>query len=69
MYENGQGTSKNRVEAYKWYLIAAASGIGKAFDNRDRLAGQMSKAQRREGQQRARDWLAGTSSLNENRGS
>ena len=69
MHENGQGTRKSRVEAYKWYLIAASTGLGKAYNSRDRLAGRMSKAQRREGQRLASDWLATHPSASENRGS
>jgi len=58
MYENGHGTGKDRIEAYKWYVVAAAGGLGKAFANRDRMAQYMTKAQKREGQRLARNWLA-----------
>ena len=34
-YERGEGVPKHEVEAYKWYLLAAAQGDEKAKDNAD----------------------------------
>ena len=42
LYETGVGVSQNTAEAYKWYLIAAASGDADARASALRLKGQLS---------------------------
>lgn len=48
IYEQGaDGVAANRVEAYKWYLIAGRAGDGQAQAAADRLAGELAAAERR----------------------
>jgi localization factor PodJL len=37
LVENGLGIAADRVEAYKWYALAAKSGDGEAIERRDAL--------------------------------
>jgi hypothetical protein len=56
-YQRGDGTTKNEVEACKWYLLAAAQGDTKAKRNVSMLELRLSKEQMAEGKRRAQDWL------------
>jgi TPR repeat protein len=70
--ESGTGTPKDYVQAFKWYLLSAATSHGKAgikdfhasaLKSRDSLAEKMSLAQRAESRQLARAWMDQTTSL------
>ena len=52
----GQGVPMDLVEAYMWYSLAAGNGNAHAPGYRDDLARQMTPAQIREAQKRAREW-------------
>ena len=60
MYENGQGTPQDYVEAHKWYNLAASrstdeEGRNTATENRDIIAAKMTPAQVAEAQKLARE--------------
>jgi localization factor PodJL len=42
LVENGLGIEADRVEAYKWYALAAKSGDGEAIERRDALISTLS---------------------------
>ena len=56
MYDNGQGVPKDKAEAYKWWLLAGAQGDEQAKKNISIIEGNITPAQRTEGQRRAREW-------------
>ena len=56
-YELGDGVAKYEVEAYKWYLLAAAQGDTRGQRNATTLELMMSQEQVAEGKKRANDWL------------
>jgi TPR repeat protein len=56
MYETGLGVPKDKTEAYKWYLLAGAQGNEQAKKNISIIEGNITPAQRTEGQRRAREW-------------
>ena len=56
MYDNGQGVPKDEAEAYKWWLLAGAQGDEDAKKNISFIEGNITPAQRTEGQRRAREW-------------
>jgi TPR repeat protein len=56
-YERGDGVAKYEVEAYKWYLLAAAQGDNKARRNASILELMLLPEQVAEGKRRAQDWL------------
>ena len=45
MYQHGLGVSKDYVEAYAWYILAAAQGEEMAVEAKDRLKSEMTAAQ------------------------
>ncbi len=53
MYQLGRGVMTNRVEAYKWYNIAAAQGFTKAAAAREILESELSRREVLEAEQRA----------------
>src|ERR1035441_10467958 len=55
-FAEGQGVTKDQVEAYKWNLLAAAQGLGPAREAATRLERRLTRAQLAEGQKRARDF-------------
>ncbi|MEO5864495.1 MAG: SEL1-like repeat protein, partial [Nitrospiraceae bacterium] len=55
-YDEGQGVSKNFVQAYKWYSLAATNGDKPAPQLRDLLANQMTPAQIAEAEKLAQEW-------------
>ena len=52
-YEEGSGTPKNIVEAYKWFNLAAAQGLDAAAKARDRVGKLMSLDQVADAQRRS----------------
>jgi TPR repeat protein len=56
-YERGNGVAKYEVEAYKWYLLAAAQGDHKAKSNATLLELMKTNEQITEGKRRAQVWL------------
>ena len=55
-FAEGQGITKDEVEAYKWDLLAAAQGLGPAREAATRLEHQLTRQQLAEGQKRASDF-------------
>ena len=53
MYALGEGVPKDLVEAYAWWFIAAVGGDADAANNRVILAGELTKYQLSQGQERA----------------
>ena len=54
MYERGQGVTKDYIEAYKWYTLAAGAEQNVfAVANRENLARRMTPTQIQEAQIRA----------------
>ena len=49
--------AKYEVEAYKWYLLAAAQGDTKGKRNASMMELMLSPEQITEGKRRAQDWL------------
>ena len=56
MYAMGQGVPKDEVEAYKWFLLAGAQGDEDAKEIIPFIEGNITPAQRAEGQRLAREW-------------
>ena len=56
MYDYGLGVPKNEAEAYKWYLLAGAQGDILARLKIPFIEGNITPAQRAEGQRLAREW-------------
>jgi len=53
MYQQGRGVPTNKVEAYKWYNVAAAQGFTKAAAAREILNYELSRAEVLEAERRA----------------
>ena len=58
MYEAGLGVPQDYVMAYMWYNLASIDGNPYRRTNRDLILKKMNAEQIRQGQQKARDWLA-----------
>ncbi|WP_197408122.1 MULTISPECIES: peptidoglycan-binding domain-containing protein [unclassified Guyparkeria] len=56
LYEAGNGTTQDFVQAHQWYNLAAARGHRHAAEARDALAERMTSSQVARAQQAARDW-------------
>ena len=56
-YERGDGVAKYEVEAYKWFLLAAAQGDTKAKRNATLLELLLSPEEIAEAKERAQAWL------------
>jgi TPR repeat protein len=56
MYSEGSGVRQDRVRAYMWLSLAAASGSRIAARNLDIVAGRMSPEQFTEAQGLVREW-------------
>ncbi len=56
LYHDGTGVAADRTEAYMWWAIAAERGYLPAVSARDQLATQLSDADRRQAEARARAW-------------
>lgn len=46
MFENGLGINQDMIEAYRWYKLAAARNNAQAVAGADRVAGQLSPAEK-----------------------
>ena len=57
MYGTGRGVAQDYVQAHMWFNLAAAQGVAKAAQNRDRVAKKMTPFQFEEAQRLAREWL------------
>jgi uncharacterized protein len=57
MYQLGRGVPTNKVEAYKWYNIAAAQGFTKAAAARELLAPELARADVIEAEGRASSFV------------
>lgn len=56
LYEAGNGTTQDFVQAHKWYNLAASRGHRHAAEARDALAERMTSNQVARAQQAAREW-------------
>lgn len=56
--EHGLGTTKNLVEAYKWFALAAKSGDAEAAKRRDAVAAQLDPASLAEAGKALTSWTA-----------
>ncbi len=56
LYHDGTGVAADRTEAYMWWAIAAERGYLPAVSARDQLATQLTDADRRQAEARARAW-------------
>lgn len=56
LYADGLGVRKDSVEAFKWYLLAAAEDDKEAQKSLEKLAPGLTKKQRSDGENRARDF-------------
>lgn len=52
----GQGVRRDRIEAYKWFLIASKNGIRRSADAARILGERMTRREIIEATVRARDW-------------
>ena len=55
-YHRGFGVVKDAIEAYKWYLLAEASGDAQAGAARTSVAMEMPTVQIAEAEARAKQW-------------
>jgi uncharacterized protein len=55
-YDSGEGVAKDEIEAYKWWLLAAAQGNDDAKYNMTIVENKMTREQIAEGQRLARDF-------------
>ena len=60
VFHEGLGVPQDFIEAYKWLVIAAASGLKHCVEYRDRLKKQMTPEQIAEGQKHADDFIVGS---------
>jgi TPR repeat protein len=56
MYDTGQGVPQDYILAHMWFNLAASRGDSKAPENRDVVAGKMTREQIAEAQRLAREW-------------
>ena len=56
MHYYGQGVVRDRIEAYKWFLIAGESGVERSHAAARILADRMTSREVAEATLRARDW-------------
>ncbi len=56
MYEKGQGSHRDLVEAYKWHSLAASLGSPHGVGPRDRLKDSMTPEQIAEAERRVVEW-------------
>ena len=65
MYANGEGVPEDDIQAYAWISIASAQGIEIAKNAKERLTGEMTRAEIAEAQKLSRKfWEAFGPSLN-----
>ena len=58
LYERGMGVQQSLVDAYKWYLIAAAQGDAESKKRSEALATQLNDSDRKAAQQAAEAFKA-----------
>ncbi|MDR0253574.1 MAG: sel1 repeat family protein [Brucellaceae bacterium] len=58
MYYAGRDCEADRIEAYKWFNIAAIRGDDRALPMRSKLSSMMSKAELVRALREAREWMA-----------
>ncbi len=56
MHYYGQGVVRDRIEAYKWFLIARANGVERSDEAARLLADRMTSREVAEAARRALDW-------------
>jgi TPR repeat protein len=56
MHYYGQGVSRDRIEAYKWFLIAGENGVERSHEAARILSDRMTSHEVAEATLRARDW-------------
>ena len=56
-YAIGAGVPQDYVDAHKWLNLAASRGHDRAREQRDNVAGEMTREQLAEAQRRAREWF------------
>ena len=56
-YDNGEGTERDPVTAYMWFLLAAAGGSKPFAHTRNKIAKTLTPEQRERAKARARAWL------------
>jgi TPR repeat protein len=59
LYQDAADTPTNRIEAHRWFSLAAAQGRENAKSLRDVIALKMSASELAEARKRAKDFLAG----------
>jgi len=57
MYSTGRTVEPNRIEAHKWFNLAAHKGHGDAARLRREIAAEMSEEDIAEAQRAARQWV------------
>ncbi len=57
MYDNGRGVPEDDVQAYAWFNIAAAQGNELAKEDKEHVAGSMTREERVRAQELAREYL------------
>lgn len=62
-YQHGAGVEKSRVNAYLWYALAAQHGVGTALSSLERILGDMSAEEKREGIALIQSWRSKTASI------
>ncbi|BCJ90505.1 hypothetical protein IZ6_12400 [Terrihabitans soli] len=58
MYSNGRTVQPDRVQAHKWFNLAASKGHSEAARYRKELAAEMSEDDIAEAQRAARKWVS-----------
>jgi localization factor PodJL len=56
MHARGLGVEQDNIEAYKWFAIAAAQGDNEATGFRDKMAGELSDADKARAMEIAQSW-------------
>lgn len=62
-YQHGAGVEKSRVNAYLWYALAAQHGVGTALSSLERIMGEMSAEEKREGAALIQSWRRKTAAV------
>lgn len=60
MFYYGRGFAKDRVEAYKWFLLASQQGVRKAQSALEAVHAELDRTQVADARRRAHDWRFGT---------
>ena len=62
-YAQGRGVPKSRVDAYVWLVLAAQHGVGTALTALERVLGEMSADEKRQGMALVQSWRSRTSDI------